>query len=513
MKHAGKARLFAVWGLHLATGAVAAALAWSAGVTGGVFSPWVSGLLVLPLVPLCTAGRRAGIAWGAVVLAILTGLAVLPWLPSQAQDPAHGLPAYLARIVAVLVLVVGAFFFDRQHQAARWRRDIDQQALAHGRAQLDQAAQSQRRFMAGLSHELRTQMTVILGFNAWLLARAQARPEALKLLRYTRQSADHLMTVVNDVLDQAQWESGRLQLHPEVVDLHEAVRHAFELFLPRVGALGLDYRLELDPGLPRWVHSDRHRLIQVLVNLLGNALKFTAAGSVVLRVQWLDPGVLFSVQDTGIGMAPSQHERVFQRFTQADAGIRSRYGGSGLGLAISQELVHLLGGEIGVQSTAGVGSRFWFRLPLQASDAPARTVSGASGVPMAVHSVAVPWRFLVVEHHRMTAQLLQCVLRDAWPQCVVMHAADGQQCLERLAQAPADLVLMGMVMPVMDGVEATRRLRQNPAWQHLPVLGLTANANPADMQAFRQAGLNVLMLKPFEPAVLCAGIEPLLQRR
>ncbi|MFM7024578.1 MAG: ATP-binding protein [Limnohabitans sp.] len=516
MRRAAKTGVSADGVVYLATGAAAVAMTWKAGVTGGVFSPWVAGLLLLPLMPLCAVGRKAGLWCCAVVLAVLTGtglLHLLQWLPSGVADAAHGLTAHVPRGVVVLVLVMGVLFCDRRHQAAWRRRRSDQQALERQRAQLDHASRAHARFMAEVSHELRTHMNVILGSSAWLLARAQARPEALKLLQHTRQSADHMMTVVNDVLDQAQWQSGRLQLHPEVFALHEVVRHAFELFLPRVGALALDYRLELDPALPRWVHSDRHRLTQVLVNLLGNALKFTPVGSVVLRVQWLDPGVLFSVQDTGIGMAPSQHARIFQRFTQANAGIRSRYGGSGLGLAISQELVHLLRGEIGFESTEGIGSRFWFRLPLQASEAPTRAGSADTSAPMPMQTAATAWRFLVVDDHRLGAQLVERVLREAWPQAVITLAADGRQCLARLAQGPVDLVLMGMAMPVMDGVEATRHLRQNPAWQQLPVLGLTANVNPTDLEVFQHAGLNALMLKPFEPVLLCARIEQMLQRR
>jgi len=260
------------------------------------------------------------------------------------------------------------------------------------------------------------------------------------------------------------------------------------------------------------VSSDRHRIMQVLVNLLGNALKFTHEGSVLLRVQWQHQQALVEVQDTGIGIAPERQNRIFSRFSQANGDIQHRYGGNGLGLAISRQLVELLGGDIGFESEPGRGSRFWFRLPLTESDL---AVSGdrQKHPQQPLQTANMPWRFLVVDDHPINRLLVKKVLQNAWPQANVSEAPDGQQCLDRLAQQTADLVLMDMVMPVMDGIEATRQLRQNPSWQTLPVLGLTANVNPADLHTFEQAGLNAVLLKPFEPALLCARVEQLLLQR
>ncbi len=502
--------------VHIGTAAGLVLILFATWNAGGVFSPRLGWMLMLPLLPFYVHGRRAGMVWAGVVLLAQLAMA---WFTATGRiapfevDERHALSSWFTFSMVTGVLIIVPFIYERLYSQALQDSRAYQQALESQRLALEHTLQMREYFIGTVSHELRTPMNAILGFNALLLSRVQDRPEALKVLNHTRQSADHLMTVINDILDYSQLQAGKLVIHPETFELRAVVQHAFELFRPRVQSMSLHYRIELDEHLPVWVHTDRHRLMQVLVNLLGNALKFTHHGEVVLRVQWQDPGVLFSVQDTGIGIAREQQPRIFSRFAQAETDTQARYGGNGLGLAISRQLVQLLGGDIGFDSEPGRGSRFWFRLPLAASKAPARVADADQG-PSPMQTQANAWRFLVVDDHPVNRLLVKRVLQNAWPQAEVLEAVDGQQCLERLAQGPVDLVLMDMVMPVMDGIEATRRLRQNPAWESLPVLGLTANVNPVDLEAFKAAGLTDVMLKPFEPAQLCARVEQmLLQRR
>ena len=500
------------WATHLATGLGALILFYAAWSTGGVYSPRLAWMLILPLTPFYVIGRRAGIFWLLAVL-LLQFLMVVSnhqgWIQSFETGMAHVPSSWLTYTLVTCVLIVVPLMYDHMYRQALEESRKHQRELEARREELEHTSAMREHFIATVSHELRTPMNAILGFNALLLARVQGKPEALKVLNHTRQSADHLMTVINDILDYSQLQSGQLVIQPETFELRHIAQHAFELFKPRVESMNLDYRLVLDPALPVWVHTDRHRLMQVLVNLLGNALKFTHQGSVVLQVRWTDPGVEFSVQDTGIGIAKERQEQIFKRFAQAENDTQTLYGGNGLGLAISQKLAQLLGGAIGFESEPGQGSRFWLQLPLTAASAPPKS---AEQLLQPLQSADRAWTFLVADDHPVNRLLLKQVLQNAWPQSVILEAVDGQKALDVLREQVVDLVFMDMVMPIMDGIDATRLIRHNAVdrIQQVPVLGLTANVNPLDLERFKSAGLSGVMLKPFEPAALCHRAETLL---
>jgi CheY-like chemotaxis protein len=295
----------------------------------------------------------------------------------------------------------------------------------------------------------------------------------------------------------------------EKVALHDTVKAAFELFQPRIESTRLRYQCEIAQDVPPWVETDGHRLMQVLVNLLGNAIKFTQQGLVRLWVTSDGQGVTFEVQDTGIGIAQDQQQKIFERFGQADASIQSRYGGSGLGLTISQRLVQMLGGRLQLESHEGAGSRFWFRLPLTAVPAP-RLPMAPMQEDRAGQDQAL--RFLVVDDHPVNRLLVRQVLTRHWPKALVVEAQDGRQALQCLQGEAFDLVLMDMVMPEMDGIEATAAIRAsaNERTRSTPVLGLTANVNTKDLQRFEQAGLDAVLLKPFDIEGLCAQVTQLV---
>jgi signal transduction histidine kinase/CheY-like chemotaxis protein len=501
--------------VHLGTGLGALILFYAVWATGGVHSPRLAWMLILPLTPFYVMGRRAGIFWLMVVMALQLVMAVanhMGWIQAFETGMAHVPSSFLTYSLVTCVLIVVPLMYDHMYRQALEASRNHQRELELRREELEHTAVMREHFIATVSHELRTPMNAILGFNALLLNQVQNRPEALNVLNHTRQSADHLMTVINDILDYSQLQAGELVTQSETFELRLVAEHAFELFKPRVESMELDYRLVLDPALPVWVYTDRHRLMQVLVNLLGNALKFTHQGSVVLRVDGTDSGVTFSVQDTGIGIAKERQDQIFKRFTQAENDTQTVYGGNGLGLAISQKVAQLLGGEIGFESEPGHGSRFWLHLPLTAATAPLKSSEKQQHL---LQSADHAWTFLVADDHPVNRLLLKQVLQNAWPLSVVLEAVDGQKTLDVLREQRVDLVFMDMVMPVMDGIDATRLIRQDAVdrIRQVPVMGLTANVNPLDLERFKVAGLNDVMLKPFEPAELCRRVEPWLLAR
>ena len=481
--------------IHLATGLGAIMLTYGVWLAGGIHSPRLAWLLILPLTPFYVIHRRAGVFWLLAVMALQLATALandLGWVPAFETGIQHIFSSFMTYTLVTCVLIVVPLMYDHMYRQALEESRRHQRELEARRQELEHASNMREHFIATVSHELRTPMNAILGFNALLLARVEGKPEALKVLNHTRQSADHLMTVINDILDYSQLQTGRLVIQSETFELRNITGYAFELFWPRVKSMELDYRIELDDALPTWVHTDRHRLMQVLVNLLGNALKFTHQGSVVLRVQWENPGVLFSVTDTGIGIAPERQAQIFNRFSQADSDIQARYGGNGLGLAISQKLAHLLGGEMGFESEPGRGSRFWLRLPLTAAEAPERQ---ADSRKPEVQTGNMPWRFLVADDHPINRLLVKQVLQNAWPDSQILEAVNGEQALQCLREKTVDLVLMDMVMPVMDGIELAHRAHSE--FPEMKILLMTGYAEQRERADDLSAKIVDVVSKPF----------------
>jgi signal transduction histidine kinase/CheY-like chemotaxis protein len=449
-------------------------------------------------------------------MALLGGLSYAAVQGWSWPNPTVGLDqvrsSFASNVVTMLSILSVVFLYDGLYRKAYSERLKRRQELEEKRQELERTSELREQFIANVSHELRTPMNAILGFNAMLLGRANDNPQALKILNHTRQSADHLMTVINDVLDYSQLQAGKIRVQYETFALNDTVHNAFSLFNPRVKSMHLHYRCEIGEGVPEWVNTDRHRLMQILVNLLGNAIKFTHQGHVILRVHPDAQGVRFSVQDSGIGIAEHQKTRIFQRFVQAGDDIQSRYGGTGLGLSIAQRLVELLGGKIGFDSAWGQGSTFWFTLPLTAQAAPPKPVASAD-----IYKNTNPQRlnFLVVDDHPINRLLVKKVLTNHWPHSKVVEAEEGLQAMAAVQKDRFDVIFMDMVMPKMDGIETTLALRRefDDITRNTPVLGLTANVNPQDLERFKASGLNDVMLKPFDPVQLCHQIELLILNR
>ena len=486
----------------------------AARVSGGVFSLRLVWLMLVPVMAYYVMGPTHGLLWLLVSWLTTLTLAWMTWSGMGIELPLSGdqqdFYAFASIAINCLTLMVVPLVYDRQHRRNLAESQARQNELELTRLDLEHTQALREHFIAAVSHELRTPMNAILGFNSLLMSRTSDKPRAQQLLEHTRQSADHLMTVINDVLDYSQFLSGRLNAQQEVFNLHATIGHAFDLFAPKVQSMSIAYQLEVAPGVPTWVSGDRHRLMQILVNLLGNALKFTAQGHVRLHVVVHPDGLMFAVHDTGIGIATEDQANLFGRFAQASQNIQRQYGGNGLGLAISHGLVQLLGGHMGFESELGRGSRFWFTLPLRASSAPAH--SSSNDTPLIQADKA--WRFLVVDDHRLNRLLVTQVLKNAWHQCAVVEAGDGLQALQALQTQDFDLVFMDLVMPELNGADATHALRAMPAPRgNTAVVGLTADVSPVDLANFRAAGINALLLKPFDPQQLVRESQALLMAR
>ena len=515
-------QLLFIWGLpftvavHLGLLAGLLQVSYAAWMSGGIFSPRMAWMAVIPLVPFYAVSRRSGLVWLVMVLGVEVSMSYITWQGWLPANPTLGAAqirsSFASYSVVTLILITVPYLYDNSFRQAYKDSLQRNQELEEKRKELLRTSALREQFIATVSHELRTPMNAILGFNNMLLGCVADHPQALKILNHTRQSADHLLTVINDVLDYSQLQAGKINVHAETFALRDTIHTAFDLFAQRVESMHLQYTCTIDANVPHWVSTDRHRLMQILVNLLGNAVKFTHQGHVTLVVRREPLCVHFSVRDSGIGIPEAQQPKIFQRFVQADDDIQSRYGGNGLGLSITQRLVELMGGHIGFESRPGHGSLFWFTLPLVEVEAPKVETPQ---IKVATPSMPTTQRFLVVDDHPINRLLVRQILRNAWPNCQLVEADNGMKALDALRQQDFDVILMDMVMPEMDGIEATAALRLtfDQPTRDTPVLGLTANVNPLDLERFAAAGVSAVVLKPFDAAKVCAQVEDMLRER
>jgi PAS domain S-box-containing protein len=377
-------------------------------------------------------------------------------------------------------------------------------ALLEAQHAAEAAAEAKAAFLANMSHEIRTPMNGVMGV-LHLLGKEQLTDEGRALLGEAILCGQMLAELLNDVIDFSKIEAGRLELACESLDPSGLVRGVARLLEPQANTKGLQLIVEADPKLG-WVRADPVRLRQALFNLIGNAVKFTEKGHVVVRCRQADRSVLrFEVEDTGVGIAADAQGRLFERFNQADASTTRKFGGSGLGLAITRKLAELMEGEVGFTSCEGKGSTFWLEVRAEAAEVQPEASEMDDGVLGGV-------RVLVVEDNATNRLIATKLLEHLGAE--VQTAPDGYVGVEAASQGAFDLILMDIQMPGIDGVEAARRIRAlGGAAAATPIVALTANVLAHQRQSYLEAGMDGVVGKPIAPAALVAEIAQAAARR
>ena len=360
-------------------------------------------------------------------------------------------------------------------------------------------------FLANMSHELRTPLNGIVA-AADILTRKCDQPDQLELLDIIRSSSETLTALLADLLDTAKIEAGELKINKEAFDIRQLVEFNHEKFkLQNINA-GVTYELTVEESLGRFYSGDPLRIRQVLGNFLSNAAKFTSTGKIVLSIGKAEDGrIRFSVTDTGIGFSPESKERLFSRFQQADETITRKFGGTGLGLSICRDLVEIMDGTLDCESQPGVGSTFWFELPLESVGAPEDTNSIAA----VVETQDRPLRVLVADDHPTNRKVVELMLSGV---AEVVSVVDGQEAVDAAFASPFDIILMDMQMPVMDGLTAVRRIREATSpCRDVPIVMMTANAMREHVEASRTAGADVHLAKPITAETLFSAMNEAME--
>lgn len=491
---------------------------YNAYYTGGVMSPVMVWMGIVPILPLFTVSRRWSYAW---LIISFSAVVVIYWAQIHGMVPfTHNetpkemaLSAIMIGLLCISQVMLVMTYDSANAQTMRYITNQNK-TLKTLSQDLQLANVHKDRFLATVSHEMRTPLNAIMGYLGLLRTTEDVPTIATSYVQGAQNSAAHLLTVINDLLDFSQIQQGKLVFTSQTVNLHQVLKETHQTLAPKAASQAIDYNLSINPSLPQWVRIDPHRFTQILLNLLGNALKFTTSGAVTTRVKFSlnrdsdDMGTLvLQVEDTGIGVPDESIKQIFEPFVQLDSqahlGNDNSLRGNGLGLAITQSLIKSLGGTISLVSQVGVGSTFEVLLPIQTTRAP---VTSTQAPLNQTHPEEI--YLLLVDDHATNRLVASATIKRGLPNARIDEARNGTEAIEKMKVNLYDVVLMDLLMPDFSGIEVVRKIRNEcqPPYSEVEVVALTANVAEDAVKSCLEVGIRELLPKPFDREVLIRTI-------